>query len=92
VGQAPGLPSLYPTNCYDFTTEMLRNTLGFRTPLDLSDHFLNHGARLRLANEDEYETFADEFLNPVCPPQTRQFVRRKGALCGTMRSRTSSPS
>jgi filamentous hemagglutinin len=52
-----------------------RHTRGFLSLLHLSDHFQNHGARLGLATEEEYETFADAFLRDVCPLAARQFVR-----------------
>jgi len=40
-----------------------------------ADHFQNHGERLGLLTEDEYETFADAFLGEPAPPSARQFVR-----------------
>jgi pyocin large subunit-like protein len=53
------------------------HTFGFRTPLDLADHFQDHGLRLGIATEGDYETFADSFLCPICPPTGRQFTRRR---------------
>jgi pyocin large subunit-like protein len=52
-------------------------TRGFRTPLHRTDHFLNHGAALGLVDEQEYEEFADRFLQLVCPATALQFVRRR---------------
>jgi len=52
-----------------------RYTRGFLSRLHLADHFQNHGARLGLTTEDEYETLADTFLRDPCPSSARQFVR-----------------
>ena len=48
---------------------------GFLSLLHRADHFQNHGIRLGTATEEEYETFADEFLRSPCPASARQFVR-----------------
>ena len=45
--------------------------------MDLADHFADHGARLGISTQDEYETFADEFLQPTCPATAIEFVRRR---------------
>lgn len=52
-----------------------QDTRGFLSLLHRSDHFQNHGTRLGTATEEEYETFADQFLCEPCPPSARQFVR-----------------
>lgn len=51
------------------------HTRGFLSLLHRADHFQNHGTRLGIATEEEYETFADEFLRNPCPASARQFVR-----------------
>jgi len=50
-------------------------TRGFRSILHRSDHFSNHGARLGIVTEEEYEEFADAFLGKPCSPTGRQFIR-----------------
>lgn len=52
-----------------------RHTRGFLSLLHLSDHFQSHGARLGLATEEEYETFADTFLRDPSARSASQFVR-----------------
>lgn len=51
------------------------HTRGFVSLLHKSDHFQNHGARLGIMTEEDYETFADEFLRDTCPASALQFVR-----------------
>jgi pyocin large subunit-like protein len=52
-----------------------RYTRGFLSILARSDHYKRHGARLGIATEEGYETFADSFLRNPCPTSARQFVR-----------------
>ena len=52
-----------------------RYTRGFLSLLQRADHFQNHGARLGIATEEEYEKLADDFLRNPCPESARQFVR-----------------
>jgi filamentous hemagglutinin len=40
-----------------------------------SDHFFNHGARLGVVSEDEYESLADQFLGSPRRDTTHQFTR-----------------
>jgi len=57
------------------------HTRGFISVLHRADHFQDHGARLGITTEEEYETLADEFLRHPCPASARQFVRsRNGDL------------
>lgn len=51
-------------------------TRGFLSPLHRADHFKNHGARLGIMTEEEYEIFADDFLRNPCPASAVQFTRR----------------
>ena len=41
---------------------MLKYTKGFKSALDLADHFLKHGSDFGAATADDYETLADQFL------------------------------
>jgi hypothetical protein len=52
-----------------------RHTRGFRSVVHRSDHFGNHGERLGIIVEEEYEEFADIFLGTPCPATARQFTR-----------------
>lgn len=52
-----------------------QHTRGFTSLLHRADHFQNHGARLGIATEEDYETFADQFLRDPCPVSAVQFVR-----------------
>ncbi len=56
---------------------MCIHTRGFASLLHRTDHFLNHGARLGLATEEDYEAFADEFFRNPCASTAQQFVRPK---------------
>jgi pyocin large subunit-like protein len=49
-------------------------TRGFRSFLRRSDHFGDHGKRLGVATEQEYETLADTMFGPISPT-IRQFTR-----------------
>lgn len=51
------------------------HTRGFVSLLHRSDHFQSHGARLGMVTEEDYETFAEEFLRNPCPASALQFVR-----------------
>jgi len=51
------------------------HTRGFISLLHRTDHFLNHGARLGITTEEDYEMFADRFLKMPCPDSALQFVR-----------------
>ena len=53
----------------------LRHTRGFRSVVERADHFKAHGARLRIATEDEYEEHADIFLGGPRQATTREFRR-----------------
>lgn len=50
-------------------------TKGFGNPLDLSDHFTKHGARLGIPDESTYLARADNFLGNVKAPTTHEFHR-----------------
>src|SRR6266851_5428120 len=52
-----------------------RHTRGFVSVLHRADHFQAHGARLGIMTEEEYETFADEFLQHPCPASALEFRR-----------------
>ena len=43
--------------------------------LHRTDHFLNHGARLGITTEEDYEMFADRFFRMPSPESAMQFVR-----------------
>ena len=53
------------------------HTRGFRTILELSDHFLGHGARLGLTTEEEYAIFADNVLRTPRPDTALEFTRKR---------------
>src|SRR6266849_5751368 len=52
-----------------------RHTRGFVSVLHRADHFQAHGARHGIMTEEEYETFADEFLQHPCPASALEFRR-----------------
>ena len=54
----------------------IRYTRGFLSLVARSDHFVNHGVRLGINSEDEYESLADEFLGGPRKGTTLQFTRR----------------
>ena len=51
------------------------HTRGFISLIHRADHFKIHGARLGIATEEEYETFADNLLRHPCPPSAHEFIR-----------------
>jgi pyocin large subunit-like protein len=58
-----------------------QHTRGFISLLHRADHFQNHGARLGILTEEDYETFADEFLRNPSTALSLQIVRpRNGDL------------
>ena len=66
----------HPLFCYHSEHRMpTRHTRGFRSVVHRSDHFGNHGERLGIIVEEEYEEFADIFLGTPCPATARQFTR-----------------
>ena len=50
-------------------------TKGFASPLDLSDHFTKHGARLGIEDESTYLARADNFLGSPKGPTAHEFRR-----------------
>ena len=50
-------------------------TKGFGNPLDASDHFTKHGARLGIADESTYLEKADHFLGSPKTPTAHEFRR-----------------
>jgi len=58
------------------------HTRGFKSRLDRAEHFSLHGARLGLASEDDYEAFADRFMQSPCPPSAVQFLRVRNGDIG----------
>jgi len=50
-------------------------TKGFRDPPDLSDHFIKHGSRLGIADENAYAERADDFLGRSREPGVYEFRR-----------------
>jgi len=53
-------------------------TRGFRTWLDLMEHYNRHGAELGARTPQEYEDLADKFLGGPGTASTHQCVRRNG--------------
>jgi hypothetical protein len=63
-------------------SKLLENTLvpftsGFRTRLDLEDHFDAHGAEFSAEDEEAYLALADEFLGGAKKQTTLEGVRRR---------------
>ena len=54
-----------------------QHTRSFISLLHRADHFQAHGTRLGMSTEEDYETFADEFLRDPCPASALQFVRSR---------------
>lgn len=54
---------------------MLVYTVGFRSSVDLLEHFTKHGAEVGASNVDEYETMADLFLGGPLPPTAQECIR-----------------
>lgn len=50
-------------------------TPGFRNPLDRSDHFRKHGARLGIADEGAYLAEAKNFVGSPKAPASQEFRR-----------------
>src|ERR1039457_3889906 len=52
-----------------------KQTRGFKSLLHRIDHFTAHGKGLGMPTEEDYESFADQFLGQPCPKGVRQFTR-----------------